>query len=110
MTNKRDDPAVVTDGGSVAAHASPVAREYGIPAVVGVSRATHRLQTGQRVRVDGTLVSESLRGSIHKVGAELQGADACNGWTFWHFEDEGALQPIDALRQEIRKTMAVAGA
>jgi phosphoenolpyruvate-protein kinase (PTS system EI component) len=34
-------------------HGSIVAREYGIPAVVGVSQATTRLQTGQRVRVDG---------------------------------------------------------
>ena len=34
-------------------HGSVVAREYGIPAVVGVDRATERLQTGQRVRVDG---------------------------------------------------------
>jgi pyruvate,water dikinase len=35
-------------------HGSVVAREYGIPAVVGVTRATDRLRTGQRVRVDGT--------------------------------------------------------
>jgi pyruvate,water dikinase len=34
-------------------HGSVVAREYGIPAVVGVSHVTQRLQTGQRVRVDG---------------------------------------------------------
>jgi pyruvate,water dikinase len=35
-------------------HGSVVAREYGIPAVVGVHQATTRLQTGQRVRVDGS--------------------------------------------------------
>jgi pyruvate,water dikinase len=34
-------------------HGSVVAREYGIPAVVGVAEATQRLHTGQRVRVDG---------------------------------------------------------
>ncbi len=45
--------AVVTDGGSLAAHASLVAREYGIPAVVGVGSATARLRDGQRVLVDG---------------------------------------------------------
>lgn len=45
--------AVVTDGGSLAAHASLVAREYGIPAVVGTGDATSRLHTGQRVTVDG---------------------------------------------------------
>ncbi|SDW69672.1 pyruvate, water dikinase [Arthrobacter sp. cf158] len=45
--------AVVTDGGTLAAHASIVAREYGIPAVVGTRDATRRLHTGQHVTVDG---------------------------------------------------------
>ena len=45
--------AVVTDGGTLAAHASLVAREYGIPAVVGTGNATRLLRTGQRVTVDG---------------------------------------------------------
>jgi rifampicin phosphotransferase len=46
--------AVVTDGGSLAAHASLVAREYGIPAVVATGDATARLTDGQRVTVDGS--------------------------------------------------------
>jgi pyruvate,water dikinase len=46
--------AVVTDVGNPAAHASIIAREYGIPAVVGCGDATARLKTGQRVIVDGT--------------------------------------------------------
>jgi rifampicin phosphotransferase len=46
--------AVVTDGGTLAAHASLVAREYGIPAVVGTGDATTRLHPGQLVTVDGT--------------------------------------------------------
>ncbi|MCA1587479.1 MAG: hypothetical protein LC744_02045, partial [Chloroflexi bacterium] len=46
--------AVVTDVGSAASHASIIAREYGIPAVVGCGDATARLHTGMRVRVDGT--------------------------------------------------------
>jgi rifampicin phosphotransferase len=45
--------AVVTDGGTLAAHASLVVREYGIPAVVGTSDATHRLRDGQVVIVGG---------------------------------------------------------
>ena len=45
--------AVVTDTGSAASHASIIAREYGIPAVVGCGDATARLQTGMRVSVDG---------------------------------------------------------
>jgi pyruvate,water dikinase len=46
--------AVVTDGGSLAAHASLVAREYGIPAVVATGDATTRLSDGQLVMVDGS--------------------------------------------------------
>jgi pyruvate,water dikinase len=46
--------AVVTDVGSAAAHASIIAREYGIPAVVGCGDATARLTTGMRVTVDGS--------------------------------------------------------
>ena len=46
--------AVVTDVGSPAAHASIIAREYGIPAVVGCGDATARLRAGMRVTVDGT--------------------------------------------------------
>ncbi|WP_461171489.1 PEP-utilizing enzyme [Arthrobacter sp. Z1-9] len=45
--------AVVTDGGNLAAHASLIAREYGIPAVVGTGTATQELRTGQLVTVDG---------------------------------------------------------
>lgn len=45
--------AVVTDGGSPFSHTSVVAREYGIPAVVGTGTATTTLRNGDRVRVDG---------------------------------------------------------
>jgi pyruvate,water dikinase len=46
--------AVVTDVGSAASHASIMAREYGIPAVVGCGDATNRLRTGMFVTVDGS--------------------------------------------------------
>jgi modification methylase len=36
------------------------------------------------------------------VAAQIQGLDACNGWTFWHFESQGNLVPIDWLRQRVR--------
>ncbi|MCA0424371.1 MAG: modification methylase [Proteobacteria bacterium] len=58
------------------------------------------------VRPDGQIQSDSIIGSIHKIGALVQGLPACNGWTFWHFDVRGALQPIDALRAEMRKRMA----
>jgi pyruvate,water dikinase len=40
--------------GGMMTHGAIVAREYGIPAVVGVHAATQRLQTGQHIRVDGS--------------------------------------------------------
>ncbi len=55
-----------------------------------------------KVRADGTIVTSENRGSIHKMGAEVQGAPACNGWTFWHVDVEGTLVPIDVLRQKLR--------
>jgi pyruvate,water dikinase len=53
--------AVVTDTGSILAHASLVAREYGIPAVLGAGDATARLRTGQLVEVDGSAGTVSIR-------------------------------------------------
>ncbi|HET6610155.1 MAG TPA: site-specific DNA-methyltransferase [Rhodopila sp.] len=47
---------------------------------------------------DGTISAGDIRGSIHKVGATLTNAPSCNGWTFWHFEKDGALLPLDTLR------------
>lgn len=55
-----------------------------------------------RVRSDGTLVGPKVSGSIHKVGAAVQGAPACNGWQFWHIERQGANVPLDTLRQKLR--------
>jgi modification methylase len=52
------------------------------------------------VGADGTLRCDSVAGSIHQVGAALQGAPSCNGWTFWHVEQGGGLVPLDALRQK----------
>jgi len=42
------------------------------------------------------------RGSIHKVGAAVQNAPSCNGWTYWHYKENGKLVPIDNLRQQLR--------
>jgi modification methylase len=52
-----------------------------------------------RVLADGSVEYPGGQGSIHKAGAAVQDAPACNGWTFWHIEDRGALVPLDALRQ-----------
>ena len=50
------------------------------------------------VVADGTLRCGPHRGSIHRVGAAVQNAPGCNGWTFWHLERDGALVPLDTLR------------
>ena len=58
-----------------------------------------------RVRADGSIACAGAEGSIHKIGARVQGALACNGWTFWHYEADGALKPIDALREAARQKL-----
>jgi len=59
-----------------------------------------------KVRADGTLVCGDATGSIHQIGAHVQGLDACNGWTFWQFESNGSLVSIDVLRQRLRADLA----
>ena len=59
-----------------------------------------------RVRADGSLVMGDMAGSIHKVGAMIQAAPACNGWTYWHFKTDKGLAPIDVLRSKVRAEMA----
>ncbi len=51
------------------------------------------------VRADGSLLNGTQTGSIHSVGAGVQGAPSCNGWTFWHLEHQGEWKPLDAIRQ-----------
>jgi len=58
-----------------------------------------------KVRADGTLIAEDVKGSIHQVGAALEGAPSCNGWTYWSFRRDGKQVPIDVLRQQIRSEM-----
>jgi modification methylase len=62
-----------------------------------------------KVRADGSIACGSAQGSIHKIGAHVQGALACNGWTFWHYEAEGTLKPIDALREAARLKLVPQG-
>mgnify|MGYP000718741628 CR=1 FL=1 len=64
-----------------------------------------RGQDQAKVRADGNLVTAEATGSIHKLGAHVQGAPSCNGWQFWHLEQDGKLVPIDVLRQRLRAEM-----
>lgn len=58
------------------------------------------------VHADGSIITQNrvdtMRGSIHKVGAAVQDAPSCNGWTFWHYKDGRKSLPIDHLRAQIR--------
>lgn len=61
------------------------------------------------VKADGTLAVPGSRGSIHRLGAEVQGKSACNGWTFWHYERGGVLHPIDKLRDRAKVELGLTG-
>ena len=58
-----------------------------------------------KIRADGTIIADEIKGSIHQVGAALEGAPSCNGWTYWSFKQDGKQVPIDILRQQIRAEM-----
>ena len=79
----------------------------------GLVRPGEKLVDVQRrhiafVRADGALAAGPAVGSIHKIGALVQGLPACNGWTFWHIERAGRLTLVDDLRADMRAAMRVA--
>ncbi len=71
----------------------------------GTVRSSPNRRWRARGRAHGSLISADYQGSIHQVGAHVQGAPACNGWQFWCFDVEGKLVPIDLLREKIRAEM-----
>jgi modification methylase len=108
--------AVEPAPGDVATLATPSKRTepripFGSVIEEGLLRAGDRLFDIRRrivakVNADGSISTGAERGSIHQIGARVQNAPACNGWTFWHFETRGKIMPIDALRERIRTRMA----
>ena len=54
-----------------------------------------------KIMVDGSIKYQQTEGSIHKVAAKILGADSCNGWTYWHYNLNGSIVPIDDLRQRL---------
>ncbi len=92
-----------------AVYAPPVGRDaprvaFGTFVESGALAAGTKLFDRQRrvvaeVNADGSLTSGAHRGSIHQVGAAVQNAPSCNGWTFWHFERDGRLVAVDELRK-----------
>ncbi|HWB43808.1 MAG TPA: site-specific DNA-methyltransferase [Hyphomicrobiaceae bacterium] len=73
----------------------------------GITLTDERRRIRAEVRADGTLAAAGRQGSIHRLGAEMQGKAACNGWTFWHYEAEGQLKPIDALREQAKRQLGL---
>ncbi len=76
---------------------------------VGATLVSAQGRFPAKVRADGTLIHGEHRGSIHQVGAAVQNAPSCNGWSFWHVEMEGARVPIGYFRDVIRQEMAAGG-
>jgi modification methylase len=98
-----------TQAGSVAgAMSSPTRREvrripFGSLVEQGIIVPGTPLYDRQRrvtaiVGSDASVAVGDFRGSIHKAGAMVQNTPSCNGWTFWHFERNGTLLPLDSLR------------
>jgi modification methylase len=86
---------------------------FGVLVELGLLSAGSSLfDEGRRIRAevkaDGTLAVPGSQGSIHRLGAIVQGKTACNGWTFWHFEVEGKLKPIDVLRERAKHELGLA--
>ena len=54
-----------------------------------------------KIMADGSIKYHNSEGSIHKVAAKIIGAESCNGWTYWHYNMDGNIVPIDNLRQKL---------
>ena len=107
VANERIEAALPLDESAVTTMQSPTAAPrvaFGTLVETGYIQPGMKIYDSKRrwaatVRADGSLAVGTDTGSIHKMGATLQNAPTCNGWSFWHYEAEGRLKPIDALRQ-----------
>ena len=54
------------------------------------------------VKIDGSVKINNLSGSIHQVGAKVQGMPSCNGWDFWHIKDKKINLLLDEVRDHYR--------
>ena len=54
------------------------------------------------MKIDGTISYENITGSIHQVGAKIQGLPSCNGWDFWHLKNKKSNVLLDELRNQYR--------
>ena len=54
------------------------------------------------VIIDGSVKIDDISGSIHQVGAKIQGLTTCNGWDFWHVKNKKSIILIDEVRDNYR--------
>ena len=55
------------------------------------------------IYADASIEAGDKRGSIHKIGAELQNKESCNGWTYWNVEQNGKMVLINELRMQLHQ-------
>jgi len=67
----------------------------------GMSVFDHKKKVNAKIMADGSVKYQNLEGSIHKIAAKIIGTESCNGWTFWHYNNNGSILPIDNLRQRL---------
>ena len=67
----------------------------------GTTIYDNKKKISAKIMADGSIKHEQTEGSIHKVAATILGAESCNGWTFWHYNLNGTIVPIDHLRQRL---------
>ena len=65
----------------------------------GMSVFDYKKKVNAKIMADGSIKYQNSEGSIHKVAAKIIGAESCNGWTYWHYNNNGSMLPIDDLRQ-----------
>ena len=67
----------------------------------GMSVFDNKKKVNAKIMADGSIKYQNLEGSIHKIAAKIIGTESCNGWTFWHYNNNGSILPIDNLRQRL---------
>ena len=67
----------------------------------GMSVFDYKKKVNAKIMADGSIKYQNSEGSIHKMAAKIIGTESCNGWTYWHYNNNGSMLPIDDLRQRL---------
>jgi len=65
----------------------------------GTSIFDQKKKINAKIMADGSIKHKESAGSIHKVAAKIMGTESYNGWTYWYYNIEGSIVPINNLRQ-----------